>query len=70
MKVKLHNNADSAAEATDSTVKMMGFKTHLKRDAGGKIEFDENGYAELLSDHMDYVKWAAVRQGYVAQVIE
>ena len=38
MKVILHSNAESAADATDRTLKMipMGGDAHLKRGADGK----------------------------------
>ena len=70
MKVRLHNNQSDSANATDSTIKMLGGGTHaLKRDPDGNILFDQDGYAELETSNPGFVRFALVRQGYVAEVL-
>jgi hypothetical protein len=72
MKVKLHSNEDSAANATDATLKMlpMGGDAHLKRDEGGKVEFDAGGNATVITSNPRFVAFALRNQGYVREVLE
>lgn len=71
MKVILHSNAESAANATDSTLKMlpMGGDAHLKRGEDGKVEFDAEGCATVITTNPGFVSFALTRQGYVKAVL-
>jgi len=71
IKVRLHSNDESAAEATDSTIQMLpmgGGK--LQRDSVGKIAFDSNGLATVISSNEKFMAFALRNQGYVKEVIE
>jgi len=71
MKVRLHSNDESAAEATNSTIQMLpmgGGK--LQRGSDGKIAFDSNGLATVISSNDKFIKFALMNQGYVKEVIE
>jgi len=70
VRVKLHSNEDSAADATDSTLKIlpMGGDAHLKRNAVGKVEFDREGYATVITSNPRFVAFALRNQGYVLEV--
>ena len=68
LKVQLHSNEPSAVDATDQTLKMLGFDTHLARDESGAVVFDESGYAQIETTNPLYIKFAITRQGYVAAV--
>ena len=71
MKVKLHSNDESAANATDSTLKMlpMGGDAHLLRGDDGKVEFDADGHATVITANPGFVAFALKNQGYVREVI-
>lgn len=68
MRVKLHSNEPAAADATDATLRALGFDTRLARDELGLIALDAEGLAEVNTLNPAYVKFALTRQGYVAEV--
>lgn len=71
MRVKLHSNETDTAEATDATLKMLpGGGGFLKRDTDGKIEFDDDGCATIITPNPDFMKFAVKKQGYVAEVVD
>lgn len=71
MKVILHSNEESAANATDTTLKMipMGGNAHLKRDQNGDIEYDGNGHAFIETENPRFIEFTLKSQGYVKEVI-
>lgn len=72
MKVRLHSNDESAAEATDSTLKMIpsGGEAHLLRNSKGKIFFDADGLATVITSNPGFIAFALRNQGYVREVFE
>lgn len=70
IKVRLHSNDESAAEATDSTLKMLPMGAgKLQRDSAGKIIFDSNGLATVMSSNEKFMIFVLKNQGYVREVI-
>ena len=69
MKVRLHSNDKSAAEATDSTLKMLPTCGCLKRTSAGEIEFDKDGLATVEGGDQKFLAFALRNQGYVREVI-
>lgn len=72
MKVRLHSNDEAAVEATDRTLcSIPGSVIMLRRNpATMKVEFDENGLAEIVTSNPGFAAFAMRNQGYVAEVIE
>jgi hypothetical protein len=68
MKVELMSNAEMAAESTDRTIRALPGGAFLKRDADGKIEFDEQGLA-TVENASGFTEFALVNQGYVRRVV-
>ncbi len=71
MKVKLYSNDESAADAVDATLKMLpgGGDAHLLRDDDGKVLFDPDGCAVVLTANPGFVAFALKNQGYVKEVV-
>lgn len=72
MKVKLHSNDESAANATDATLKMipMGGNAHLERGSDGNVSYDADGFATVVTSNPGFVAFALRNQGYVREVVE
>jgi hypothetical protein len=72
LRVKLHSNDPSAADATDQTIRLlpMNGNAHLVRGADGSVSFDENGWATVETTNPGFVMFALENQGYVADVIQ
>ena len=69
MKVKLHSNENSAAEATDQTIRMLPGGGRLARDSEGRIAFDNDGNAIIEGGDQGFLRFALEHQGYVAKVV-
>ena len=70
MKVRLHCNDKKPAEATDATIRALIRGGWLKRGLDGEIEFDENGLATVEGGDQGFMRFALVRQGYVAEIVD
>jgi len=69
MKVKLHNTHPDAANATDATIKALPGGTYaLKRLPNGDVDINTEGFVEVEASNPDFLKFACLRQGYVAEV--
>jgi hypothetical protein len=68
IRVKFHSNEPRAIEATDSTIKGLGFDAHLVRDSQGAVVFDADGWAQIDTLNPGYIAFAIKHQGYVADV--
>ena len=70
MKVRLLSNEESAANATDATIKMLPGGGRLRRRESGKVAFDNEGYATIEGGNEGFLRFALVRQGYVREVAD
>lgn len=68
MKVRLHSNDESAAEATDKTIQALPGDGRLARNADGAIAFDDEGLATVEGGDVGFLTFALKAQGYVADV--
>lgn len=68
VRVKLHSNEPRAIEATDTTIRALGFNARLVRDPEGAVVFDDEGWAQIDSYNPGYIAFAVKNQGYVADV--
>lgn len=70
LKVRLHSNDKKAAEATDATIQALRNGGWLARGGDGEIRFDEKGLATIEVGDLDFMRFAIVRQGYVAEIVD
>ena len=68
IRVKFHSNEPRAIEATDDTIRALGFDARLVRDAKGSVVFDADGWAQIDTINPGYIAFAIKHQGYVADV--
>lgn len=69
LKAKLRSNEAGAVEATDLVLRaMVPSNAHLVRDADGDVFFDEDNWVRIEAENEGFLLFAAVRQGYVAEL--
>lgn len=68
LRVKLHSNEPRAIEATDTTIRALGFDARLARNPEGSVAFDAEGFAQVDTTNPGYIAFAVKHQGYVADV--
>lgn len=68
VRVKLHSKEPRAIEATDDTIRALGFDPRLVRNESGAVIFDTDGYAQIDTLNPGYIAFAVKHQGYVADV--
>lgn len=70
MRVILHSNSQSAAEATARALAALPMAdARFLRDPSGKIIFDSDGAAWIDTSNPHFVAFAIIRQGYVKQIL-
>ena len=68
LRVKLHSKEPRAIEATDTTIRALGFDARLVRSPEGSVAFDDEGFAQIDTYNPGYIAFAVKHQGYVADV--